>query len=199
MDRLTGHSKMGGSFALPAPDDIPDRRILYGRGNIKFWHLIDRLAAYEDTGLTPEAIEGMKRSFFGEIAAEISEADGGVDLRRAKEIATAEAEGRLLVLPCKVGDTVFVIAYCGEIYTHRDWDTGSLECPFEDDCDAEKCDDDTLRIFETTCFGFCMDELDKKLHICVKDIGLDSGDVLGERVFLTREEAETALGRADNG
>jgi hypothetical protein len=44
---------------------------------------IDRLAAYEDTGLTPEETE---------------------------DIAKAKADGRLVVLPCKVGDTVWLVS-----------------------------------------------------------------------------------------
>lgn len=104
-----------------------------------------------------------------------------------------EEQGRLIVLPCKVGDTLYVVGYCGEIYTHRDWETGAQECPFEGDCELEECDDNTLRVFETTCDGFVLDKLDKKLHITLKSIGLDSGDVLGERVFLTRSNAEKDL------
>ena len=33
----------------------------------------------------------------------------GLSVDRMKELAKAEAEGRLIVLPCKVGDTVYVI------------------------------------------------------------------------------------------
>ena len=50
---------------------------------------IDRLAAYEDTGLEPEQVQYMM-----------------TDWVVWKE---AESEGRLIVLPCKVGDTVWYI------------------------------------------------------------------------------------------
>ena len=50
---------------------------------------IDRLAAYEDTGLEPEQVQDMM-----------------TDWVVWKE---AESEGRLIVLPCKVGDTVWYI------------------------------------------------------------------------------------------
>lgn len=53
---------------------------------------IDRLAAYEDTGLTPEEIDS---EFVNKVFEE--------NLRYHQ----AEADGRLVVLPCKVGDTVF--------------------------------------------------------------------------------------------
>lgn len=47
---------------------------------------VRRLAAYEDTGLTPE---------------------------RCAELAEADKEGRLVMLPCKVGDTVYFAAWFG--------------------------------------------------------------------------------------
>lgn len=61
----------------------------------------DRLAAYEDTGLTPEEIELMKE------AQGIGE---GMTPQRLAEILTADQAGRLVVLPCKVGDTVYRVA-----------------------------------------------------------------------------------------
>lgn len=76
---------------------------------------VDKLAAYEDTGLEPEAIDGLKQAIFGMVAAEIGENQGFVEVSRAKEIAYAEEEGRLVILPCKVGDTVFVITERGFI------------------------------------------------------------------------------------
>ena len=43
---------------------------------------LNRLAGYEDSGLTPEQVQ---------------------------ELAKAKAEGRLVVLPCKTEDTVFIV------------------------------------------------------------------------------------------
>lgn len=70
--------------------------------------LIEKLAAYEDTGLEPEAIDGLRLSLCGVISMSIAEEQGYVEVNRAYEIAHAEAEGRLVILPCKVGDTVYV-------------------------------------------------------------------------------------------
>lgn len=60
---------------------------------------IDRLAAYEDTGLTPEEVELYKE------AQEISES---MEPGRLVELAQAEKDGRLVVLPephgCPRGD-----------------------------------------------------------------------------------------------
>jgi len=53
---------------------------------------IDRLAAYEDTGLEPEAVEAMKTA--------IKEFDG-ISIDHLLELVQAEKDGRLVVLPCK--------------------------------------------------------------------------------------------------
>lgn len=54
---------------------------------------IDRLAAYEDTGLTPEEITAMRHT--------LEEYH-----RAADPLLSAKAQGRVVVLPCKLGDTV---------------------------------------------------------------------------------------------
>ncbi len=67
-----------------------------------------RLAAYEDTGLEPDEAEACKVALTGKNLAEIKEIEG-ISVERMKDLAKAEAEGRLLVLPCKVGDRVWLI------------------------------------------------------------------------------------------
>lgn len=60
-----------------------------------------RLKAYEDTGLSPEKVSWMK---------EVVEAAFDNDtsrIERAHNLHVADKEGRVVVLPCKVGDTVF--------------------------------------------------------------------------------------------
>ena len=58
------------------------------------------LAAYDDTGMTPEQIRN---------AHETLQCFDDIGIKRGNEIVTAEAEGRLVVLPCKVGDIVYYI------------------------------------------------------------------------------------------
>lgn len=55
-----------------------------------------RLAAYEDTGLTPEEIAAMQHT--------LSEYH-----KVADPLLRAQADGRLVVLPCKVGQRVFAL------------------------------------------------------------------------------------------
>lgn len=62
---------------------------------------VDRLAAYEDTGLSPEKVSWMK---------EVVEAAFDNDtsrIERAHNLHVADKDGRVVVLPCKVGDTVY--------------------------------------------------------------------------------------------
>lgn len=69
---------------------------------------VDRLAAYEDTGLYPESVEALKLSMMGKAISEITEFDG-LPIDRLRELAEADRDGRVVVLPCKVGDTVYLL------------------------------------------------------------------------------------------
>lgn len=79
-----------------------------------FADLRNRLASYEDTGLEPAEIEIANKVI---VSAFNLAANSGTDMLigRLKEIIRAESEGRLLVLPCKVGDTVYVLVKEGKI------------------------------------------------------------------------------------
>ena len=61
----------------------------------KVW---ERLKAYEDTGLEPEGVEALKLSMMGKAISEITEFDG-LPIDRLRELADAEKDGRLVVLP----------------------------------------------------------------------------------------------------
>ena len=64
----------------------------------------ERLKAYEDAGLSPQACAE---------AREIEETLSGCDysISRMVELMKADVEGRVVVLPCKVGDTVYRLQY----------------------------------------------------------------------------------------
>ena len=66
--------------------------------------LYGRLKAYEDTGLTPEEI---KAPFTEDEMTNLAAQALGVEPRRLRELAEADKDGRVVVLPCKVGDTVY--------------------------------------------------------------------------------------------
>lgn len=75
--------------------------------------LQDRLAAYEDTGLTPEEID-----MDHEAAEMLRQLCRGCDLDRLEKLAEADKDGRLLVLPCKVGDVLYRASPSG-VVVHR--------------------------------------------------------------------------------
>ena len=62
---------------------------------------VDRLAAYEDTGLTPEEI---KAPFTEDTMINLEAQALGVEPSRLRELAEADKDGRVVVLPCKVGE-----------------------------------------------------------------------------------------------
>ena len=79
---------------------------------------VDRLAAYEDTGLTPEQI---KAPFTEDTMINLAAQALGVEPIRLRELAEADKDGRVVVLPCKVGDTVYWVhgAVITECKVHR--------------------------------------------------------------------------------
>lgn len=128
------------------------------------------LAAYEDAGLEPEGVQAVKNALMGKVIAEIKEFEG-VPIDRLRELAQADQEGRLVVLPCKVGDTAWVKGRSGLLYEMR------LKAP---DIRFVCTDEDNL------CMALCNR---KPNGFCAYRIKNDGSDI-GKEVFLTREEAE---------
>lgn len=110
--------------------------------------LLDRLAEYEDT---EETLRQLCRN---------------CDLERLEKLAEADKDGRLVVLPCKVGDTVY-FALLGRIIEKQVFSIVSFS--------------NSTRIY---CGG-------TSEYFRPEDIG--------KTFFLTREEAENALGAMKDG
>lgn len=72
---------------------------------LKWAEALDRLAAYEDTGLYPESVEALKLSMMGKAISEITEFDG-LPIDRLRELAEADKDGRVVVLPFTSGRTL---------------------------------------------------------------------------------------------
>ena len=125
-----------------------------------FDKLIERLAAYEDTGLTPEEI---KDPFTEDTMIKLAAQALGVEPSRIRELAEADKDGRVVVLPCKVGDTVWRIIRDGEPHITRD-----------EVRDMYFADDMTL----------CVELVGGRVTFTEK---------FGKTVFLSRAEAERAL------
>ena len=75
---------------------------------------IDRLAAYENTGLTPEEVSKMAREWTA-YETTLSYVDEIGGYARLLELAQAEKERRLVVLPCSLHQPLYILKN-GEIY-----------------------------------------------------------------------------------
>lgn len=133
------------------------------------------------------------------------------ELDRLRELAQADREGRCVVLPVGVGDTVYHITTCKDLPkvldgTLYDGNGGhgtatGYYCPYElaENCpfDAEDFDCDSnknkLNIFEDTVEGIYIDEDEQYIRLTYS--GAVCFEEIRENVFMTREEAEAALRR----
>lgn len=134
---------------------MADCTALYCRNRLK-----NRLAAYEDTGLTPE--DCARATEIDDILLDEYYPSG-----RMRELIKADKDGRVVVLPCKVGDTVWAILD-GAKY-------------------ARECKGDFVNIgsFGTTIVFAVKDGLREQYGV--------TAAAFGKTVFLTRKEAEKAL------
>lgn len=78
-----------------------------------FDRLVERLAAYEDTGMEPEQCENAKAIIESAFSDDTSKAE------RIRELLKADRDGRLVVLPCKVGDTVWITGSVRRLYSEK--------------------------------------------------------------------------------
>ena len=133
--------------------------------------VVERLAAYEDTGLTPEEI---KAPFTEDAMINLAAQALGMEPSRLRELAEADKDGRVVVLPCKVGDTL--------------WVTGRDNVPREMELEAPD-----IRTVCTDEDNLCMSTCNRKPDgFCAYRLRNDGADI-GKAVFLTREEAEKAM------
>lgn len=131
------------------------------------------LRAYKATGLTPEEVERSKLEIEAGCVKAIARTYG-IDINRLRKLAEANKDGRLVVLPCKVGDTL--------------WVTGRDNVPREMELEAPD-----IRAVCTDEDNLCMSTCNRKPDgFCVYRLRNDGTDI-GKTVFLTREEAEKAL------
>ena len=137
---------------------MADCTALYCRNRLK-----DCLADYEDTERTPEEIDTDH-----EAAEQLRHLCRNYDLDRLEKLAEADRDGRLVVLPCKVGDTVYEVTSRKTISEYRVKAIRvELFCTFIEW-------DIVAGFVDKSIFGVPVNEI-------------------GKTVFLTREEADRAL------
>ena len=128
----------------------------------KVW---ERLKAYEDSGCEPEEV--LPKDKADEIALKLmrlADLESLCSYDRLRELAEADKDGRVVVLPCKVGDKVWF-----ETYKNSARDFIGIQ-PHE----VARISVDIIVPGEIVDTGFPADQV-------------------GRTVFLTKEEAEKAL------
>lgn len=70
----------------------------------------ERLAAYEDTGIEPEAVETVKLALAAKHMVDL-ETLNNTPISRLVKLTEADKDGRVVVLPCKLGTKVYRIRY----------------------------------------------------------------------------------------
>ena len=73
--------------------------------DLKLAEALGKLADYEDNGLTPAEVHSMSIEW----CAMMSVLNSMGSYARLRELAEADKDGRLVVLPCKAGDMVYSI------------------------------------------------------------------------------------------
>ena len=127
----------------------------------------ERLKQYEDSKLSPEDAANLHS---------ILRLGDGMTLMRLRELAMADQEGRVIVLPCKVGDVMYKLFR-----------------------EHTECTSYQVRKDNYCCEG-CMVPCDSREVTVIRAIQPNSLpevvryiEDIGKTVFLTREEAEKAL------
>lgn len=157
----------------------------------------DRLAEYEDIGLLPAQIKEIDKLYTEkceELAKIQKEYLSGMELvqiyaelRKLNEYKKLDKQGRLLKLPCKVGDTYFEIEKAfwrneQECKGCRYYHTGS-DVFRDDDC----C------LFEEEKWPPCAEIVEKRFESVKEIISCMEDGSVGKTIFFVREEAEAAL------
>lgn len=141
MERLTKYEVVGGHVRAVPTGDV-DQAMM-------------RLAAYEDTGLEPEEITAMQHT--------LDEYH-----KVADPLLRAQADGRLAVLPCKVGDRLYEVTGRKTISVYE------------------------VRAIRVELFGLFIEWDIVEGFVWQSLSGINAGEI-GKTVFLTSEEAKAAL------
>lgn len=142
-------------------------------GNCSQKQVWERLKAYEDTGLGPEEVERSKLEIEAGCVKAIARTYG-IDINRLRKLAEADKDGRLVVLPCKVGDGLYEVTGRKTISVYK------------------------VRAIRVELFGLFIEWDIEEGFVWQSLSGINVGEI-GKTVFLTRKEAEKALEAMKNG
>ena len=131
--------------AIEIINELHTERLDYYSEYIPLIDAANRLAAYEDTGLEPEEIIGLKNTC--EQLSGINDSLFKANQEMGKDLAEwkkANDDGRLVVLPCKAGSLIYVgrrtaiitrfFGYVRERYFHAVFcdENKGIDIPFEE-------------------------------------------------------------------
>ena len=154
--------------AIEIINELHTARIDYESEYIPLIDCANQCAAYEETGRTPEEVTALEKLFDYALEESKTLTEQLALLNRIRDLAEADKAGRLMVLPCKVGDTVYEVTSRKTISEYRVKAIRvELFCTFIEW-------DIVAGFVDKSIFGVPVDEI-------------------GKTVFLTREEAERAL------
>lgn len=156
--------------------------------------VVERLAAYEDTGLDPEEVETIKLALAAKHFADL-ETLNNTKISRLVELAVADKERRVAILPCEATPDWQLVREQRRVeFWKRQY---------------EGCIHLKARVGDTLWLtaSYYTERLPQPMEARVVRIKIDAGDAItyattkrrvgdkeiGKTVFLTREEAEKAL------
>ena len=150
-----------GELLLDGPNEPTGLLALLYTAAWSYAELRGRLMQYEDTGLEPATCANYK-TFEDEAISK------GVTFKRIVELMEADKDGRLVVLPCKVGDTLYEVTGRNTISEYR------------------------VKAIRVELFCVFIEWEIEKGFVWQSLAGITQNEI-GKTVFLTREEAEKAL------
>lgn len=149
--------------AIEIINTLHRERIDYNSEYLPLIDAVNRLSAYEDTGLEPDEIKKRNAEYI-----ELTRMTYGPLHQKMGQWLQANMDGRLVVLPCKVGDTVYIASSTRGVYEAKVRTLFCGHCGYSGDFSPD------VRMIRTTSCDIPMEDFNKT-------------------VFLTREEAEAAM------
>lgn len=144
-------------------------------GNCSQKQVWERLKAYEDTGLTPGEV--LPKDKADEIALKLmrlADLESLCSYTRLRELAEADKDGRVVVLPCNLCDRLYEVTGRKTISVYK------------------------VRAIRVGLFGSFIEWDIVEGFVWQSLSGINAGEI-GKTVFLTREEAEKALEAMNDG
>ena len=163
-----------GELLLDGPDEPTGLLALLYTAAWSYAELRGRLMQYEDTGLTPEEVTALGKLFDYALKESKTLTEQLALLNRIRDLAEADKDGRLEVLPCKVGDTLYEVTGRKTVSEYR------------------------VKAIRVELFCVFIEWEIEKGFVWQSLAGITPNEI-GKTVFLTREEAEKALEAMKDG